>query len=382
MRTIHLTASTFFGGPERQMLGLAEALPTDNTTLFASFSEHGRCQAFLQETRSRGFDSVEVLPDSPRRLLGAVGSVERLIRTFSADWLLCHGYKANLIGRLAARRSGVPAVAVSRGWTGENRKIRLYEAIDRRHLRLMDHVVAVSDGQAEKVRRCKVRADKLTVIRNSARLSAFESTTKPDRAELLRHFGSDTGLTGHGPILIAAGRLSPEKGFDILLQAFAKLRQLVPNARLVVFGEGNERPKLEQLRDHLDLKSAVALPGFTDNLDKLLPAADMLAISSYTEGLPNVGLEAASAGLPIVATAVGGNPEIIADGETGYLVPPGDVEQLADRLVRLASDPELCSRFGQAARQKMQREFTFAGQAEAYLALWQHLNRHPVRLAA
>jgi len=107
--------------------------------------------------------------------LAAVRELAALLRDKACDILLCHGYKAHVLGRVAARRAGIPAVAVSRGWTGETRRVRLYEWLDRRHLRFMDHVVCVSDGQAEKVRRwCRVPASRVTVIRNSARLAAFE----------------------------------------------------------------------------------------------------------------------------------------------------------------------------------------------------------------
>ncbi|MBY0461145.1 MAG: glycosyltransferase, partial [Gemmataceae bacterium] len=173
MNLVHLTASTFFGGPERQMLGLAQALPDGVRTTFITFPEGGQGAAFLNEVRARGFPAVPLANDFPR-VAACVREMADRLRATACDVLLCHGYKAHILGRLAARRVGVPAVAVSRGWTGETRKVRVYEWLDRRHLRFMDHVVCVSDGQADKVRRwCGVPAPRLSVIRNSARLGAF-----------------------------------------------------------------------------------------------------------------------------------------------------------------------------------------------------------------
>ena len=176
MNLVHLTSSTFFGGPERQMLGLAESLPDSVRTTFISFAEGGRSEAFLSEVRSRGFQAFRLIADFPRVFRTLQELTEKLETCRHEETiLLCHGYKANILGRIAARRVGIPAVAVSRGWTGENRKVRAYEWLDRRHLRFMDHAVCVSEGQANKVRRwCGIPELRLSVIRNSARLSAFE----------------------------------------------------------------------------------------------------------------------------------------------------------------------------------------------------------------
>ncbi|HJZ56294.1 MAG TPA: glycosyltransferase, partial [Gemmataceae bacterium] len=283
MNLVHLTSSTFFGGPERQMLGLAEALQPSVRTTFASFPEGGRSAAFLAEVRSRNFDAVGLTNDFPK-LLAAVGELAGLLRESRCEVLLCHGYKADVLGRLAARRVGVPAVAVSRGWTGENRKVRLYEWLDRRHLRLMDHVVCVSEGQAVKVRRwCGIPEPRLTVIRNGARLAAFEHPDPAARCRLLGFFGAKSGVS---EVVLAAGRLSPEKGFAVLIAAAASFLRDRPSAGVALFGEGVERPDLEAGIRELGLAHRFAMPGFRTDLDGLISAADVVILPSFTEGLP------------------------------------------------------------------------------------------------
>lgn len=367
MKLVHLTASTFFGGPERQMLGLAAALPASVRTTVVSFAEGGRCAAFLAEAAGQGVPAVALRSDFPR-VAASVGELAGVLRSSAADVLLCHGYKANILGRVAARRAGVPCVAVSRGWTAEDHKVRAYEWLDRRHLALMDHVVCVSDGQAAKVRRwCRVPERRLSVIRNAARPAVFERAGAADPAALRGFFPGDIPVSN---VVVAAGRLSPEKGFDVLTDAAAEVVRAEPSTGFVLFGEGAMRADLERRVAALGLAGRFVLPGFRDDLDSLLPAADVAVLPSFTEGLPNVALEASAAGVPVVATAVGGTPEVVADRETGLLVPPADPAALAAALLTLLRDPATRSRMGAAGRRRMRERFTFAAQADAYLALF------------
>jgi glycosyltransferase involved in cell wall biosynthesis len=373
VRLVHLTASTFFGGPERQMLGLAKAMPESVRTTFASFPEGGRSAAFLDEARAAGFPAIPLTRDFPR-VLATLRELTALLRDARCDVLLCHGYKADVLGRLAARRVGIPAVAVSRGWTGESRKVKLYEWLDRRHLRFLDRVVCVSEGQAAKVRRwCGVRESKLSVIRNSARLAAFESRDPGARDRLLAFFPGDVSH-----IVLAAGRLSPEKGFGVLIEAAAEICRDNSGAGVVLFGEGVLRPELEARVAELGLAGRVVMPGFRTDLDSLIGAADVVVLPSFTEGLPNVALEASAAGVPVVATAVGGTPEVVRDDVTGYLVPPGRPAAIAAKVGDLLRDPILRTRFGTAAKEYMQSAFTFDAQARAYLELIDTLIGSPV----
>lgn len=375
MTWLHLTASTFFGGPERQMLGLARHLPPEVRSHFASFSEHGRCDAFLNEVRNAGFGTTKLKHDSPH-LRAAIRELVTLIHKRNATILFTHTYKPNLLGRLAARRAGIPHVVVSRGWTGENWKVRAYEKLDRLNLRFADRIVAVSNGQANKIRKAGVPENRIVVIRNAARLGAFEKRTD-GRNDLLNNFGNSQPSR----IILAAGRLSPEKGFDVLIDAASHVVKEHPHAGFVIFGEGVEREALTKQVQLLGLQSHVVLAGFTDRLDHYLPHADIVVLPSRTEGLPNVALEASAAGVPVVATAVGGTPEVIAEGKTGFLVPSEDATTMAIRIGQLLRNDDLRNRFGEAGRQRMEDEFSFEAQAGRYLSLHESLAKS-VRVAA
>jgi glycosyltransferase involved in cell wall biosynthesis len=367
MNIIHLTASTFYGGPERQILGLARALAPADHTAVLTFAEGGRCRAFLVEARRQGVEAAAVDHDTPH-LRAAVADLTTELRRRKGDVLLCHGYKADLLGRLAARRVGVPVVSVSRGWTGENGRVRLYEAVDRFHLRWMDQVVCVSEAQARKARRTGVRRDRVRVIYNSVDPERFYDIDAIYRVKLLRCFKSaPTRIVG------AAGRLSPEKGFDVLIEAARSVVKKDPSVGFVVFGDGACRDKLVRQIKAAGLAGRFALGGFRADLDRFLPFFDLLALPSYTEGMPNVVLEAFAAGVPVVSTAVGGTPEVVEDGVSGFLVPAGDADALAGRIGDALQSEDRLRDMGMQGRQRVHDHFTFAAQARQYRRLFQEL---------
>ncbi len=367
MNLLHLTSSCFFGGPERQMLELAIELKPHCQTTIASFSEGGRCRDFLRRAQEQGIEAASVPTDTPR-LFAAKRDVVGLLRETAADVLICHGYKAGIIGLLAARSAGVAVIAVSRGWTAESPRVRLYEWLDRRVLRRMDHVVCVSHGQAEKVLRAGVPVDRVSVIHNAVRCERFVTTSTSRRTQIENYFPSSPRL-----IVGAAGRLSPEKGFEILVQAAVEVRAQCPDVGFVLFGDGPLRSLLQDQVARCGLQDWFVMPGFRDDLDELLPSLDLFCSSSYSEGLPNVILEAHAAGVPVVATAVGGTPEVLDEGATGFLVPSGSPSALAAPIVRLASDASLRERMGTATRDRVREQFSFSAQATNYRQLFDTL---------
>jgi glycosyltransferase involved in cell wall biosynthesis len=364
MRLIHLTASPFFGGPERQMLGLARALPDDCEITFVSFAEGGRCDPFLNEVGRAGFGAVRLKHDTPR-LLAARRELTALLRDLDADLLLCHSYKANLVGRPAARKAGVPAWAVARGWTGQDFRVRCYDKLDRMLLARMDLIVAVSDGMAKAVRAAGVPASKIRVIRNAARDDAFRDPVPRHRRAMEAMFPRPGER-----IVLSANRLTPDKGAHVLIKAVPAVLRADPGARFLICGEGASRSHLESMVHEAGLRGFVVFAGFRPDLDDWMPNADLLALPSFNEGLPNVVLEACASGVPCVATAVFGTPEVLHDGVNGYLVPAGDAAALADGIIRLLSDPALRRQMGAAGRELVRDEFTFPAQARRYLDLF------------
>jgi glycosyltransferase involved in cell wall biosynthesis len=367
MKVVHLTASTFHGGPERQIVGLARALAPRVRTVVLSFAEGGRATALVEAARSGGIEADALAHNTPYLRAATRELTERLVAA-RAQVLCVHGYKAGLLGRIAARRAGIPVVAVSRGWTHENPKVQLYEVLDRINLRGMDRVVCVSHGQAAKVRSARVPGGKIIVIPNAIRPERFDSPDPAARSELERLFPRRvTHIVG------AAGRLSPEKGFDVLIDAAEVVIRSHPSAGFVLFGEGGLRETLERRIAKCGLIGRFTVAGFRPDLDRFIPHFDLLAQSSHTEGMPNVVLEACAAGVAVVATAVGGTPEILVDGTTGLLVPPGDPSALARSILELLGDHRRRRDIAAAGRQRVRRSFTFEEQASRYSSLLSEL---------
>jgi glycosyltransferase involved in cell wall biosynthesis len=364
MRTIvQLTASRFYGAPERQILELGRALSESWRTVIVSFSEGGLCREFLAKAAGQGFPAVCLDHDTPR-LAAALGDLTQLLSRAGAEGLCCHGYKANLLGLLAARRLRIPVVAVSRGWTAETWRVRLYEVLDRRVLGRMDRVVCVSHAQAQKVRRAGVPRQKTVVIHDAVRADRFPSPRNEDRVRLEQLFAEPPKR-----IVGAAGRLSPEKGFDVLIDAASEVLRRDPSVGFVLYGDGRLRGALAGRVRERKLEGRFVLAGFCSELDRLFPCFDLFVLPSFTEGLPNVVLEAFAAGVPVVATAVGGTPEVVRDGHNGYLVPPGDSAALAKRIADALCDQRQLRKFGERGRQRVERCFSFASQAESYVRL-------------
>jgi glycosyltransferase involved in cell wall biosynthesis len=367
MKIVHLTSSRFFGGPERQMLELAESLRPAVESVFLSFSEGGLCRSFLEEGKRRAFESCELKHDTPH-LWAVKEDLEKELKNRHTDILLSQGYKADLLGLWIARRLRIPIVAVSRGWTAECFRVKLYESLDRWSLRRMDRVVCVSKGQAEKVRAAGVKKEKISIIHNAIRPERFDRV-KPEYRDKLKEFFPKA------PELIvgAAGRLSPEKGFGVLVDAAAEVARQMPNVGFVLFGDGPLKPSLEQRIAACGLEDKFILVGFRSDLDDFLPHFDLFALPSFTEGLPNVILEAFAAGVSVVATAVGGTPEIVEHGQNGFLVPAGDSAALARCMVESFAIGPRRKEMAASGKQRVREQFSFSGQAEEYLRLFDAL---------
>jgi len=270
-----------------------------------------------------------------------------------------HGYQGDVIGARAARRTSALLVATNHGYAGGGLRNRFYEWLDRRALRRFDAVVAVSERNAEKLRAWGHPSRSLTVIPNGWRPVSVASRNDA-RARL--------GLAASDLVVGWIGRMSHEKGIDLLMAALARYNG--PPLRVVCIGDGPERAAAEAEAARLGVN--VTFTGARSDVAEVVAAFDALVISSRTEGLPMVLLEATGADVPVVAFAVGGIPEVLTES-SGWLVPPLDVDALALSIAAAVSDSALRSTRAAAARDALAQRFSAAQWVTAHEALYARL---------
>jgi len=361
-RVAHLLASNFFGGPEKQLVEHAQRIAKRNIQpLIISFMEDCNANQLLERAHNVGV-ATRALSSSGPFDFSLIGKVLNVLRTENIDLLCVHGYKANVIGRLASWRAGIPLVAISRGWTGEDSKIRVYEWLDKFFLRLSDHIVAVSAKQQQRVANIGLPIDKVTIIRNCINVG--------EKIESRDSFRTEMGLDKASLLVISAGRLSPEKNYSGMIDAAKIVCEKNSNVYFVVFGEGALRTELENKIASSGLSKQFFLPGFLTGMQALLQDIDIFVLPSFTEGLPNVILEAFAAGKPVVATAVGGTPEVVEDGVSGFLTDPQKPEYMAECILRLVEDENLRKAMGDSGLECVKRNYTFEHQTDQYEKLY------------
>ena len=279
--------------------------------------------------------------------LRVIGMLRDAVRRSRTDIIVTNGAKAHFLVRMSGLDQGMLRwVAFHHGYTFTNQKVEMYNVVGRWSMRRAHRVLAVCAAFADELERGGVPRGRIGI----QGLPIRQMPAPPDG------FGADLRLRldipEGAPLVVAVGRLSNEKGHADLIRAVAQLRDqhLWPALRVLILGEGPEMSRLKQLSAKLGVGDMVRLPGFQENVSHYLGVADLFVLPSHSEGSPNALLEAMAAGVPVVATAVGGVPEIVRDEHNGLLVGSGDVGAMAAAMSRILTDPTLGSRLALAGR--------------------------------
>jgi glycosyltransferase involved in cell wall biosynthesis len=272
----------------------------------------------------------------------------QLLRQKPYHLIHAHGLRAAWIGALASRQVGIPLL-----FTAHNLLVSP-SSLERLAVRYIAArarlVLAVSSAVRASLQAAGVNGTKVAVVPNGISLAPFDyyQIHRPNRVPF--------GVPEDAPLVAGVGRLSPEKGFDTLLDAMMLVREKMPTVHLLLAGAGTEE---KGLRLHRFIRSGQGvMPGFVEDTASVLAAADVVAIPSRQEGQGIVALEAMAARKPVVATRVGGLPETVVEGETGLLVPPNEAPALADALAELLADSERRTAMGEAGRRRVEAEYT------------------------
>jgi glycosyltransferase involved in cell wall biosynthesis len=270
------------------------------------------------------------------------------IRREHVDVLHAHMFGSNLWGTVIGRLANVPVVvAHEHTWSFEGEPLR--RLLDRELIgRWSDAFIAVSRADRRKMIEIeRIPAERVRFLANGI---------DPEAPTSGRDLRAELGL-GPGPLIGAVGSLRAQKAYDILIRAAADLRKDHPDLHVLIAGDGPEKPRLEALVSELGLSEVIVMPGRRLDVPDLLAALDLAVCASHFEGSPLAVMEYMEAGLPIVATRVGGVPDLIEDGVHGLLVEPGDPAALAVAIQDLLNDHARASTFGARAHERRRREF-------------------------
>lgn len=319
-------------------------------------------------------DDVEIYDVAQRdgHDLGAYWRLYKILRGLQPDILHTRNLSAlesQMVGAAARIRARVHGEH-GRDVYDLHGKSRKYNLLRRVMQALVGHYIAVSRDLADwLVETVGVPRRKVTQIYNGVDSVKFHPQSGA-RAAI-----GPSGFAGDGAIVIGSvGRLARVKDYPTLLRAFHRLLAMHPASgaplRLVLVGDGPTRAACEHLVETLGLRAQVWLAGDRDDVPELMRGMDLFVLPSLGEGISNTILEAMASGLPVIATAVGGNPELVLPGQTGTLVPPADAEQMAQALLDFANDPARMRQAGKLARAEVEKRFSMEAMVEGYLRVY------------
>lgn len=390
-RVCMLLATDRLGGPGKGLVqflrhgGLAGCSPV---VVAYEAGEPGETE-FTRAVRDTGAD-LRILRQRGAFDVSLIPQALRVVRDEGCEVLQSHGYKSHAVCACLHAMTGLPWVAFVHGWTAENVRVRAYRVLEQALLPLATRVVAVSDALGRSVWPAARR--RMVVIPNAidpaealrdGDVPATGLYVSPDASPDANHdTGSDAGkgdlraafgIAADALVAGVVGRLSPEKGHIHFLRALARARQTEPRLVGLLAGDGPGADMLRREADMLGLAHAVTFAGHVSRVARVYRALDVAVLPSLSEGMPNAALEAMLHGLPVVASHVGGVPEVVRDGETGLLVPPGDETQLAAALVALCADVERRKALGARGRERVLGHFAPHQRAERILGLYHEL---------
>ena len=356
IRVMRIISRMNIGGPATHVVLLNAGLDGMGYDCLLVTGSEGAGEGSLRDLAESRHLRSAMIPELGREIapwsdLVTLLKLYRLMRRERPHVVHTHTAKAGFVGRIAARLAGVPVVLhtfhghVFHGYFSPA-KTRLFLLIERLGARLSTRIITISPRLREEIVQYGVTArGRIVVIPLGLDLDAFASQPRATG-----HFRRSLGLPADAKLVGAVGRLVPIKNIPLLLEAAALARQEDPDIRVVLVGDGELRDELEARAEALGLADAVVFAGWRRDLASVYADLDVVVISSDNEGTPASLIEAMATGCPVVSTRVGGVPDLIGDGKTGRLVPPGDREALAAALLALFRDPKRTARMADLAR--------------------------------
>jgi glycosyltransferase involved in cell wall biosynthesis len=366
---LHLRDTYEIGGPGKTILETYRFIDRSRFHLHLGiFLRQGEAQdsPFVREAKRVGMPVhfiTGVHQYDPRMIF----QVNELVKTQRIDIVHTHEVKSDVIAYLASRLQPVPIMTTLHGWIANNLKGKVFIALDKRIARHFDRVIAVSRQIEQELLKAGVPQNKICLLHNAI---VVENYRRQGMRGVLQKV---VGRPVENPVIASVGRLSPEKGHADLVDAIALVKKSGHKVSLVLIGDGPERQSLLRQIEKHGLQNCVHLPGYVQAPQRLLEEVDLMVLPSHTEGLPNAALEALLMEVPVLATRVGGTPEVITDGETGRLVEAHSPQELAEGIFEFLVSPEKWRRMAKRGKERVMTHFDFRARTRKLETIYQEL---------
>jgi len=358
MKILHTEWSDDMGGQEKRVLAEASGLMQRGHYVVIACRGHAKIKT---EAERLGIKTY-ILPLRRPYDIQSIFRLYRIIQQERFDIVNTHSGIDSWIGGLAARLAGVPVLVRTR---------HLNIPLKRTPLNFIHYlpdmyITCGEDMRMNLIKKCGFPEDRVISIPTGVDREFFEVKSNKDVAVKY-------GLSKDSPLITNVGILRSVKGHEITLQAVKSVIKTVPEAKFLIVGDGPARERIEALVDALGIRGYVIFTGFVRDIPEIYSFSDVAVLSSWSEGLPQSLIQAMAAGVPVVATAVGGVPEVVIHKQTGILVEAGDSEGLAEGIVKLLENPELCKRLTERARQLVMDKYTMEHMIEKIETLYSGL---------
>lgn len=375
MKVIHLISGGDSGGAKTHVHMLLQNLSRTIDVTMVCFMEG----PFAQEARELGIHTI-VLPG--HNLLHTFHTLKKMVLEDGYQIIHCHGARGNMMGALLRKATGLPVVTTVHSdyrldYLGRPFSRITYGTINTIALRLLDYRIGVSDAMTDLLISRKFDPDKLFTIYNG--LDFTPRTPAMTREEYWKSVGLKADE--NSVVVGIAARLNPVKDIATLVRGFALAHETCPNLRLLIAGDGEQMDMLKNLARELGVEEHVCFAGWVSDTDSFYNALDVNTLTSLSETFPYSLTEGARAGLPTVASRVGGVPYLIEHGVHGFLFEAGDAKALAHHLTALAQDPELRRHMGQRLYQRAKQDYSLESTLQRQLSIYEAILRRQARKA-
>ncbi len=378
IKILYIVDGFRLGGAETKLLELLKHLDRKNYHIsICSLNNEGELRKDFENLGAK----VKVLGRKHRFDISIIPKLIQFCKREKFDIVQNILFYADVVGTLSAKLAGVLGVI---SWETISHENESYEPVHRQiayrfGMKFVDRIVAVSEDVRQSIVKLRnINPGKIITIHYGVNLTKYNNAK--------RNAAVDFPCNARFPSIAVVARLNEVKGHKYLIEALKKVVEHFPNLKCLFVGDGNYRKDLEEMVREFGLNNNVQFLGFCDNIEEILQTSDLFVLPSISEGLPNALLEAMACSVPVVATSVGGIPEVIKDGFNGILVPTRNETALSEKIVKLAKDREYMMKLGKEGRKSVESHYSLQKQIEEFQsvyneliieknATWQHSDR-------